>query len=186
MSLRACDFASGSYLMTKFPSFYGNLSKQRKNKQLFIDLVSHLQGHATCRKKDLILDGCEALNNYVMEPLKEGNSKEAVTRLNEYEMTSEDLSEGLNRILLQKDETYDSLGGKMKRAFTTAWKQRPHLLSNVFAKAEDLWEQKSRKRGAVVPKARSKKQKVEESSSEEMMDNTFDLILVVYNKQIMK
>ena len=40
--------------------------------------------------------------------------------------------------------------------------------------------------GAAVPKARSKKQKVEESSSEEMMDNTFDLILVVYNKQIMK
>ena len=158
--------------MTKFPAFFGNLSKQRKNQQLFTTLSSHFLSQSASRKKDLILDVCEVLNQQIISPLHKDDVNEAVKRLNEFGLAAEDVTETLDRILLCKEATYDSVSAKTKRSFSQAWKKLPHMHSNSTANSDDLWTRKSRKRGAASATKKSKKTEVQaEDEQEESSDS---------------
>lgn len=163
--------------MTRFPAFFGNLSKQRKNQQLFTALASHFLSQSASRKKDLILDVCEVLNQEIISPLQKDNVEEAVNRMNEFGITPDDVTETLNRILLYKEETYDSVPTKAKRQLSQAWKQMPHMHSNSTANSDDLWARKSRKRGAAGDTKKSKRVKRDvEDEQEEASDSDSELL----------
>ena len=170
--------------MTKFPAFFGNLSKQRKNQQLFTALSSHFLSQSASRKKDLILDVCEELNRQIISPLQRDDVDEAVNRLNEFGLTPDDVTETLDRILLCKEATYDSVSTKSKRSFNLAWKKLPHMHSNSTANPDDLWTRKSRKRGAASETKKSKKRELQaEDEQEESSDSELLFFYPVGHKQ---
>lgn len=167
--------------MTKFPAFFPNLAKQRKNQQLFTALSSHLMGQSVSRKKDLILDVCEVLNQQIIVPLQKENVDEAVNRLNAFGMTPDDITETLNRILLSKEAKYDSVSTKAKRMFNQAWKQLPHIHSNSTANSDDLWTRKSRKRGVAASSTKKSKRTKVETETEAEQEESSDSELLFFS-----
>lgn len=73
MTIRAANYASGSFVFTKFPQFYGKNSRMGKAKRLMLGLISHISSHTSISRSTVALDYSEVLNQYLLCPLLNGD-----------------------------------------------------------------------------------------------------------------
>ena len=69
MTVRTAYKASGSFVFTKFPQFYGKNSRIRKAKRLMSELACHISSHTSSNRSSIALDYSEVLNDYLLASL---------------------------------------------------------------------------------------------------------------------
>lgn len=145
----------------------------KKNARCMTDLMTHIKGHVSGTRRNVVQEYAEVLNAYILAPLKQGNVEECINRMDEYGMTKDDLVDALNCYTFGGEKSeYDLIPGKVKSALTTRYGNRVHLQANQFAKDEELYM-------ATKGKRRKKNEKEESITEEENVESSDDNALYI-------